>query len=86
MDRPFANTQSSAAARRTEARQLLVIAESDEHSPMAPASSLPKPGSSSASASSKAEVYSALKRRAEHAAQEDPDLEKWVKAQSAKYK
>ena len=86
MDRPLTNSQSSAAVRRIEARQLIAIAEGDVHSPAAPASSLPKPGSSSASASSKAEVYSALKRRAEHAAQEDPDLENWVKAQAAKYK
>ena len=86
MDRLFTNSQSSAASRRIEARQLIAIAEGDVPSPAAPASSLPKPGSSSISASSKAEVYSALKRRAEEAAQKDPDLENWVKAQAAKYK
>ena len=84
---PAVITRSSAAA-RAEAQQLLTIVEDDERNPIAPTPSLSKPNSATASLTSKAalaEVYSALKRRADQAVMEDPELKEWTKTQAAKY-
>ena len=81
------NTPSSAAA-RANAQQLSIIVEDDEHNPNGPTPSLPKPNSATASLTSKAalaEVYSSLKRRADQAVRDDPELKEWVKTQAAKY-